>query len=124
MNNFTTQKMFNGEEFHEEQFEIHNLYLKHVIKEKNDIIPVDAFFQIFSHSVFLCKFDWALDFVNKFGKRLETKFQNNAVNYSLDVIYYNDKEYDKALKLLASIKNFSYIHYKPSVKMLQMKVFF
>ena len=124
MNNFATQKMLNGEEFHEEQFEIQNLYLKHVIKVKNDFIPVDVFFQIFAHSVYLGKIEWSLDFVNKFGKRLEPKFQNNALNYSLAFIHYINKEYDKALKQLSSIKNFSYIHYKPSVKMLQMKVFY
>lgn len=124
LNNFTTQKMLDGEEFLEEQFEIQNLYLKYVLKGKNDVIPVDAFFQIFAHSVYLNKIQWSLDFVNKFGKKLEPKFQNNALNYSLAYIHYINKEYDKALKLLSSIKNFSYIHYKPSVKMLQMKVFY
>lgn len=124
MNNFTVQKMFEGKDFNEEQFQIHKLYLELMFKGNKDLIPVDAFFQIFSQAVFLEKYEWANDFVDKYGKRLESKFRNNAINYSHAVIQYNFKDYEKALKHLSLIKNFSYVHYKPAVKILQMKVFY
>ena len=44
--------------------------------------------------------------------------------YSNAVIYFREKRFDQALNQLSSIKNFSHIFYKPSVKLLQLKTYY
>ena len=124
LNNFCMQKVITGFEFHQEQFEIQNLYLKYYIEKSNDNFPVDAFNQIFMLGMSLDKVEWAKSFIRKYGKRLEEKFQSNAENYSYAIIDYKEMKFEEALKKLSSIKNFSHIFYKPSVKLLQMKIYF
>lgn len=124
LNNFCMQKVISGFQYREEQFEIQNLYLKHFIEKTVDNFPVDAFNQIFMLAVSLGKLKWAKEYLRKYGKRLEEKFRDNAILYSHAVICFNEKKFEEALKLLSKIKNFSYIFYKPSVKLLQLKTYY
>ncbi|MEO8666007.1 MAG: hypothetical protein ABI462_10960 [Ignavibacteria bacterium] len=124
LNNFCMNKVINGFAFKEEQFEIQNLFLKHCIERSVDNFPVDAFNQIFMLGVSLDKLDWAKGFVEKYSLRLEEKFLDNAVHYSYACIDYYEKNLEKALKQLSKIKNYSHVYYKPSVKLLQLKIYF
>ncbi|MBK9227146.1 MAG: hypothetical protein IPL67_08895 [Ignavibacteria bacterium] len=124
LNNFCMKKVISGFPFQEEQFEIQNLFLKHYIEKTEDSFPIDAFNQIFMLGMSLGKVKWAKDYVRRYGKRLEEKFRDNALPYSNAVIYFREKQFGQALKQLSSIKNFSHIFYKPSVKLLQLKTYY
>ena len=124
LNNFCMKKVISGFPFQEEQFEIQNLFLKHYIEKTEDSFPIDAFNQIFMLGMSLGKVKWAKDYVRRYGKRLEEKFRDNALPYSNAVIYFREKRFDQALNQLSSIKNFSHIFYKPSVKLLQLKTYY
>ncbi|MEO8209098.1 MAG: hypothetical protein ABI840_00945 [bacterium] len=124
LNNFCMQKVITGFGYREEQFEIQNLYLKYYIEKSNDNFPIDAFNQIFMLGMSLDKVDWAKAFIHKYGQRVEEKFQSNALNYSYALIDYREKKFGDALRKLSEIKNYSHIYYKPSVKLLQLKIYF
>ncbi len=120
---FCFNNMMKGKSNYEEQFEIAKLRIKFNHLIQNNVIRVDAFYNLFMLAVSLEEFDWAQAFLTKYTVNLEEKFRNNAVHYGNARIFFYKKEYDEALKELSKIKNFSFIHYKPAVKILQMMIY-
>ena len=121
---FCFNNMMNGKSNYSEQFEIAKLRIKFNQLVVNNIIRIDAFYNLFMMAVSLEEFDWAQDFLKKYSINLEQKFRNNAVHYGNARIFFYKKEYGEALKELSKIKNFSFIHYKPAVKILQMMIYY
>lgn len=125
LNNYLLLKKFEGGSFdNEEIFDLSNLYLENISSNKNEKIPVDAFLQIFINGMAVKKFDWLREFVKKYSRKLEEKYQNNAVCYSNAALCFEFGEFDKALKELSGIKQFSYVHFKAVVKKLQLKIYY
>lgn len=124
LHNYCYKQIFNGKDFYEESFEVHKLYLRYMFSGNNLEIPIDVFFQIFVTAVVLGKHDWAKEFISKYVKRLNERFRNNAVHYSSARLHFAEREYEKTLKELSMIKHYSYIHYKPAVKILQLMTYY
>lgn len=120
-----TEKILQGNRnFIMEEFEIVNLNIKFKLFDSSTKIPIDMFFQSFMLAISLEKYDWAKMFVKKYIKFLEEKFQSNAYNYCYARLYYQDGQYDKALRELAKMKNYSFIHYKAAVKILLLMIYY
>jgi hypothetical protein len=124
LQNYFTDKILTGNDLREEEFELIKLRLKNFDNTKQKRLRIDIFYQTFMLAISLEKYDWAKEFIDKYGRLLDEKFQNNAIRYGNARIFYQDKDYDKALRELAKIKNYSIIHYKPPVKILQLMLFY
>ncbi len=121
---FCFEKTIEGEDFSKEEFEIAKLRFSLNIYNETEKMNVDVFFKFVSLSMSLEEFDWAKSFIDKYAKSLDEKFQNNAIHYSYARIYYQNRDHDAALSELAAIKNYSFIHYKPAVKILQLMIYY
>lgn len=124
LQNYCTDRILKGIDSREEEFDLIKLQLKSFDNTKQKRLRIDIFYQGFMLAISLGEYDWAKKLIDKYGKLLDEKFQNNAIHYGYARIFYQDKEYDKALRELAKIKNFSFIHYKPAVKILQLMLFY
>lgn len=114
----------NSEFYENENFELANIYLKNFSQNKNEVIPIDAYFSLFLTGSALGKFDWLKELQKKYIKRLEAKFQNNAECFGNAAIYFHDGQFDKALNSLSGIKNYSFLPYKTVVKVMQLKIYY
>lgn len=112
------------EHYNRENKELAKIYLKDVERNKNEVLPIDAYFSFFLTGIATDDIDWLNELQRKFVKRLETKFQNNASCYSKGAVYYLTGEFEKSLIALSGIKNYSYLPFKAVVKVLQLKVFY
>lgn len=121
---YCSNKLINGEDYRKEEFEIAKLRLAVIQYSKSKSIGIDIFYKTFMLAISVGEFAWVEDFVSKYSKHLPEKFQNNAIHYSNARILYQKKQYDKALQELSRISSFSFIHYKPAVKILQMMIYF
>ena len=121
---FCSNKLLNGEDFRAEEFEIAKLRLTVIPYSKSKSMGIDIFYKTFMLAVSVGDFDWIEVFVKKYSKLLPEKFQNNAIHYSNARILYHKNQPDKALQELSKISSFSFIHYKPAVKILQMMIYF
>lgn len=124
LQNYFTDRILKGNDLREEQFDLIKLQLSKFDNTKQKRLRIDTFYQAFMLAISLEKYDWAKEFIDKYGKHLDEKFQNNAISYGNARIFYQEKDYDKALRELAKIKNYSFIHYKPPVKILQLMLFY
>ncbi|MBK9225617.1 MAG: hypothetical protein IPL67_00780 [Ignavibacteria bacterium] len=121
---FCSYKLLSGEDFRNEEFEIAKLRLVVIPYVKAKSIGIDIFYKTFMLAISVGDFQWVEEFVKKYSKLLPDKFQNNAIHYSNARILYQKKQPDKALQELSKISSFSFIHYKPAVKILQMMIYF
>ena len=121
---FCSKKLLDGEDYRKEEFEIAKLRLEVTPYSAKKNIGVDVFYKTFMLAISVSEFKWAEEFVKRYSKLIPEKFRNNAVHYSNARILYQKKQYDKALQELSKIGSFTFIHYKPAVKILQMMILF
>ncbi len=121
---FCSKKLLDGEDYRKEEFDVAKLRLAVTSYSAKRSIGIDVFYKTFMLAISVSEFKWAEDFAKKYAKYLPEKFRNNAVHYSNARILYQKKQYDKALQELSKINSFSFIHYKPAVKILQMMILF
>ncbi len=121
---FCSKKLLDGEDYRKEEFEIAKLRLEVTPYSAKQSISIDIFYKTFMLAISVSEFKWAEEFAKKYARFLPEKFRNNAVHYSNARILYQRKQYDKALQELSKIGSFSFIHYKPAVKVLQMMILF
>lgn len=121
---FCSRELVRGNNFVEEEFNIVMLYEKYNREALKKFTKIDFYYQTFMLALSLGKYDWLRKFHIKYSKLIDEKYQNNAVHYGNAQLHYIDKEYDKALKELSQIKNYSFVHYKPAVKILQLRIYY
>ncbi|MEO8447497.1 MAG: hypothetical protein ABI528_08380 [bacterium] len=121
---YCTLRLLKGDDIRNEEFEIAKLRMKYDLMLHENKITIDIFYKTFMLAISVNEFEWAKGFLNKYSKNLEEKFQNNAIQYCTARLYYQDKEFEKALRELSKIENYSFIHYKPAVKILQMMIYY
>lgn len=121
---YCINKLINGENLYREEFE--NVKLRFAIMNysKEKPVDIDVFFHSFILAVSNGEFEWAQSLVNKFAKFLPEHFQNNAIHYSNARLLYQKKQFERALSELSRIGSYSFIHYKPAVKILQMMIYY
>ncbi len=98
LQNYILSKAMNGSNFWQEEFELSNLYISYILNNKQGLIPIDVFYQAFATGIHLEKFEWAKEFLSGNAKFLDEKFRSNAIGYGNAALYYQNKEYSKALR--------------------------
>jgi len=71
----------------------------------------------------LGNFDWAENFMYQYSGKLQDTFRENALYYNLADLYYQKKDYEKAMKFLNQVE-FTDIHYNLNAKQLLIKIFY
>jgi hypothetical protein len=121
---FCSHKLLTGADYRREEFEISKLRLTVMEYLKSKSIGIDIFYKTFMLAISVGEFEWAGEFVKTFADHLPGKFQNNAIHYSNARLLYQKKEFERSLQELSKISSFSFVHYKPAVKILQMMIFY
>lgn len=71
----------------------------------------------------LGNFDWAEEFMYQYSPMLEESFRENALYYNLADLYYQKKDYEKAMRFLNQVE-FTDIHYNLNAKLLLLKLYY
>ncbi len=121
---YCTNKLLHGDDMRMEEFEIAKLRLKVFRFSKKNNIPVDIFYKTFMLAISVRDFKWAKKFIEEYTGFLDETFRNNASHYCRARLLYQDGLLNEALVELSRISSFSFIHFKPAVKILQLMIFF
>lgn len=121
---YCTKKLLQGEDLRMEEFEIAKLRLKAFRFSKKNNIPVDIFYKTFMLAISVRDYTWAKKFTEEYTGFLDGTFRNNASHYCKARLLYQDGKLSDALEELSRISSFSFIHFKPAVKILQLMIFF
>lgn len=68
-------------------------------------------------------FDWAEQFMYQYSPNLQETFRENALYFNLADLYYQKKDYTKAMKFLNQVE-FTDIHYNLNAKLLLLKLYY
>jgi len=71
----------------------------------------------------LGNFDWAEAFLYQYSPALEESSRDNALYFNLADLYYQKKDYEKAMKFLHQVE-FTDIHYQLNAKLLLLKIYY
>ena len=124
LNNYLMYKVAEGLNKSNELFDISLMILKNVYKKSGMHMEIDAYIQIFLNANLLEKYQWQLDYIEEFSKRLEDKYLNNAVHGLRAYAYFNLKRFDEALKEISLVKKFSHTYFKYILKQLYIKILY
>lgn len=108
-----------------EMFELNNIYLNDKDKPylQNGIFSKRDFRNNVVCALFEKKYDWAINFINKYNKYLLKDESNNIVNYNLALVYNSMKDLDKSLEVLSRVKlNFG--TYKEEISVLKTTILY
>lgn len=108
--------------------ELHNIHLKSIelnlLKmEGDDYINLMRFWNIFINSTEVGKTDWAEKFVMENYEHLEPDVRDSALNYSMGIIEYDRKNYDKALGHLNKVRLQQYL-FKLGVRSIYLRLYY
>lgn len=124
LNNYLMYKVSEGLNKSNELFEISSMILNNVYKKSRNHMEIDAYIQIFLNATLLGKYQWQLNYIEEFSKRLDDKYLNNAVHGLRAYVYFNLKRFDEALKEISMVKNFSHVYFKYLLKQLYIKILY
>jgi hypothetical protein len=71
----------------------------------------------------LGNFDWAEQFMYQYSPNLQEAFRENALYYNLADLYYQKKDYEKAMKFLNQVE-FTDLTYNLNAKLLLIKIYY
>ncbi len=98
------------QDYFKELFDIFKILLdKEIIPDNGTIDPQD-YKNIITVGLHVEAFDWVEQFVRNYTDKLPEDHQDNAVNYNLAKLYFNQEKYEKVIELLREVeyKNLSY----------------
>lgn len=111
--------------FKADLFEIYKLWLKtdFIIKPGYSYMDIQNYKNILYLALNLNEFKWAEDFMNEYSSKLSIRHSDDVKNYSLALLHYNKKEYDKALDMLKRTDYKNYV-YKMECYLLMLKIYY
>jgi hypothetical protein len=88
-----------------EVFEHNDYFLKLGIYPNNieEYFMPQVFENIFSAAVIANEFEWAENFINKYGSSLHPSTRDNQVNYCLGVLNFKLKKYEKSIEHISKV---------------------
>jgi hypothetical protein len=103
--------------YRREVFELNDYFLKLNIypNKESEYFTPQVFENIFSSAVIANEYDWAGDFINKYGPTLHPDTRDNQVNYCLGVLNFKLKKYEKSLEHIGKV-NYSDIVMKINLR--------
>lgn len=90
---------------------------------KTDKIQINGFRTITLSAIDNGEIDWLEEFVKQYNKELDIEHRENMMYYSLAFIYFEKKDYEKALENIMKIK-YNFILFKMDVKNLMFKIYY
>ena len=108
------------------QQDLFNLYQEAINTEGfllNDKLSPTSFRNISFLALRLGHFDWAEDFIYKFSEKLEEKYRENAIRFSLARLYFYRKEFNKVIDELQKV-NYEDIWYNLNSKLMLIAAYF
>lgn len=92
-----------NDDFHFELFELMKFGLLHDLFIVDGVLPPDHYMNIVTVASRIGHFDWALEFINNYAKRLQLMNRVYYKNYCQALIYFYRKDYKNCVKLLKDI---------------------
>lgn len=123
INYLVNKSMTGGGKTNKEIADLSYLYLNNLVKVRKQRIPADTFLQI--HINFKAFNDKLIkEYFEKYSHLVEEKHKQNVISFCKADIYYYDGEFDKSLREISGIKNYTFVFLKPFVKVLQLKLLY
>ncbi len=122
--NYGVRKINSGKShFYKEILNLYQFLLEQKIIIKNDSITRWTFTNILMAAIRLREFDWAEYFILTYDKYLSEQERLNVVTYNLANLYYEKKDFQKALQTLHNVE-FNDPSYHTGAKIIQMKCYY
>ncbi len=122
--NYCIRKINKGEEqFLGELFRIFQRLLSSQILIENEEIRTPDYDNIIAVAVRLKAFAWVHIFMDKYTDLLPVTDKDNAYHYNLAKLYYEEKDFDKVIDLLNTVK-FTDVYYEINTKYILMKLYY
>lgn len=105
--------------YRREIFELNDYFLNLNVYPKKDeeYFTPQVFENIFSSAILAVEYEWAENFINKYGKLLHPDAGENQVNYCLGVLNFKLKKYEK------SLDNFSKVKYSDIITKINLRFY-
>ena len=126
LQNICTRKYIEDKRyFADELHEVHKEMLSRglYVQKKGDYMNIHTYRNIVLTASNLNKNEWVLEFMNKYLSKLLPEQQESLSVWTKALVYYNRKDYGKALSELQSVKNDHYLT-KHDIKAMTMKMFY
>ena len=123
--NYCIRKMNVGnEKFVREAFELYKQGIEKKILFENNIMTRATFHNVVSNGLKLKEYTWVENFIHEYQKYLKEEHRQGFVFYSLARLHYEEKDYDKAMRLLVQEVHYDDIIINLSAKTLLMKMYY
>jgi len=100
--NFCIRQLNEGDQsYAKEAWDFYLLGLEQKLLYENDYLGRFTYKNIVALALKLKEFNWTENFINQYKKDLAPKFQENYYNYNKAQLYFFQREYDRAMPLLA-----------------------
>lgn len=106
-----------------ELFELYRRLLENRIIFENKYLSPWSYMNIVVVGSRNQEFDWTENFIHEYHTSLAPQFRENAYNYNLAYLYYIQKKYGKALKLLNEVQ-FDDVFYYIEAKSLLLRLYY
>ena len=110
--------------FIREAFEMYRLGFEKEILIENKQLTRATFHNVVSIALKLKEYDWVQNFINDYQQYLKEEHREGFVYYSMARLHYEEKDYDKAMKLLVQEVHYDDIIINLSAKTLLAKMYY
>jgi hypothetical protein len=122
--NYCVRKINSGEElFYREIHELYKILLKEAILFQNGYLTQWTYINIITAAIRLKEYEWTEGFIYEYRNALLPEERNNVFNYGLSALYFEKRDYLKALEYLNTVE-FTDSSYHLRAKILQLKSYF
>lgn len=122
--NYCIRRINTGEEdYLREAFDLYMFQLETQIIFDGRFMTQWDFKNIITVGIRLKKYDWTEKFIHDYKDRIEPAFRENAWNYNLANLYYEKREFRKAIRILNGV-DFTDIYYTLSARSLLLKIYY
>lgn len=122
--NYCIRKINRGNSAYlEELFKIYQSMLQNELILREGYLRHEHYKNITTVGLRLKRFDWVHQFLENYRDRLPEEQQENAYNYNLASFYYEQKDFNRAMRLLQQVQ-FTDVYYHLSAKSMLLKIYF
>jgi len=122
--NYCVKKINSGNtEYYEQILELYKKMLEHGLLLRNGYLTQWSYINILTAGLRLPDFEWTEWFIHTYKEQLKPEVRDNVFTYSLAALYFEQKDYHKALQSLQGVA-FSDIFYHMSAKIIQLKSYY
>lgn len=122
--NYCIRKVNQGEQsFIQESFNMYKAGFEKEYLIENNHISHFTFINVVAFSLRLKEYDWTRHFIGHYQQFLEDKHRSNTVDFCQARLYFEQKEYGKAMRLLAQVE-FNEVLINISAKAMLLKMYY